>query len=111
MVDALIPGDRDVAARGGAYGLQLAAAPIFGVMALLTALSGGDGSDMLCRSMHGPSILNGMIPMYLLMCAFHLAPWITLIARLRPGQRNRSGLAKAKMRHRSNEAVSEGCLE
>src|SRR5262249_31449696 len=59
--------------------LSLAAAPTFAVMALLTGLSGG-GADMLCSAMHA-SPLGGMMPMYLLMSAFHLAPWLRLIGR------------------------------
>ena len=47
-------------------------------MALVTGLL-GDG-DPLCSSAHMSS-LGGMAPMYLLMSAFHLAPWLKLIAR------------------------------
>jgi hypothetical protein len=46
-------------------------------MALLTAVSGG-GSP-LC-SMASASPLTGMVPMYLLMSAFHLPPWLKLIS-------------------------------
>ena len=41
-------------------------------MALLTALGGGGPLDMLCGADASP--LTGMIPMYLLMSAFHAAP-------------------------------------
>jgi hypothetical protein len=58
--------------------LSLAAAPTFALMALLTALSGAATPDMLCSAMH-VSPLGGMVPMYLLMSAFHLAPWLRLI--------------------------------
>jgi hypothetical protein len=58
--------------------LSLAAAPTFAVMALLTALL-GTAPDMLCSAMHA-SPLGGMVPMYLLMSAFHLAPWLRLIS-------------------------------
>lgn len=58
--------------------LYLAAAPTFAVMALLTAFPGGS-SDALC----GASPLSGMVPMYLLMSAFHLAPWLKLISHRR----------------------------
>lgn len=63
------------AALGVADWLHLAAAPAFALMALLTGLS---GADMLCGA---ASPLGGMVPMYLLMSAFHLPPWLKLIAR------------------------------
>jgi len=59
--------------------LCLAAAPTFMVMALLTAAF--DGQGMRCMSGPGASMLSGMVPMYLLMAAFHLAPWLRLISR------------------------------
>jgi hypothetical protein len=65
------------AARGAASGLYLAAAPTFATMALLTGILGP--ADPLCSSASG-SPLGGMVPMYLLMSAFHLAPWLKLIA-------------------------------
>jgi hypothetical protein len=65
--------------------LYLAAAPIFAVMALLTGLGGGS-PDALC-SIAGASPLSGMAPMYLLMSAFHLAPWLKLISHRRNGAR------------------------
>ena len=69
---------QEVAARGAAEWLSLAAAPIFAGMALLTALSGLP--DMICAS---ASPLNGMAAMYGLMSAFHLAPWLKLISHHR----------------------------
>jgi hypothetical protein len=63
--------------------LSLAAAPTFAVMALLTVFGVGS-PDALC-SMAGASPLGGMVPMYLLMSAFHLAPWLKLISRRRSG--------------------------
>jgi hypothetical protein len=59
--------------------LSLAAAPTFAVMALFTAMAGRGASDILCSADASP--LGGMIPMYLLMSAFHSAPWLRLIAR------------------------------
>ncbi len=59
--------------------LSLAAAPTFAIMALLTCMFGG-ASDMLCSAAHA-SPLGGMMPMYLLMSAFHLTPWLRLIRR------------------------------
>ena len=62
---------------GPADWLYLAAAPTFAIMALLTAMLGG-GSP-LC-SIASASPLTGMVPMYLLMSAFHLPPWLRLIS-------------------------------
>ena len=82
-----IPEDNgNAAALGAADILYLAAAPTFAVMALLTCVMGGGPADVLC-SIAGASPLSGMVPMYLLMSAFHLAPWLKLIARRRNGVR------------------------
>ena len=62
--------------------LGLAATPTFAGMALLAAAPGGASMDMLCSGGHG-SPLTGMVPMYLLMSAFHAAPWLKLIAARR----------------------------
>ncbi len=62
--------------------LYLAAAPTFAIMALLTSVLGGGSPDALCS---GASPLSGMVPMYLLMSAFHLAPWLKLISSRRSG--------------------------
>ena len=67
----------NVIALGAANWLSLAAAPTFAIMALLTAVLGGE-PDALCAAMQGTSPLTGMVPMYLLMSAFHLAPWLKL---------------------------------
>lgn len=72
-------GRRGSAAPALAGWLGLAAAPTFAAMALFTWASGGD-ADMIC-SMHAMSPLSGMAPMYLLMSAFHLSPWLKLAAR------------------------------
>jgi hypothetical protein len=40
--------------------------------------------DMVCSAGHGPS-LTGMVPMYMLMSAFHSAPWLKLISGRRSG--------------------------
>jgi len=58
--------------------LSLAATPTFAIMALLTWLFGAGAPDMLCSTAHA-SPLGGMVPMYLWMSAFHLAPWLRLI--------------------------------
>ena len=59
--------------------LGLAAAPTFAGMALLTCVPDGD-ADMMCSVAHALSPLSGMVPMYVLMSAFHLAPWLKLIS-------------------------------
>jgi hypothetical protein len=64
--------------------LSLAAAPILAMMALLTVVLGGGPVDAIC-SVAGASPLSGMVPMYLLMSAFHLAPWLKLISNWRSG--------------------------
>jgi hypothetical protein len=68
-------------ARGAADWLSLAAAPTFAAMALLSGVFGGGHADMLCATVHEVSPLGGMVQMYLLMSAFHLAPWLKWISR------------------------------
>ncbi len=63
--------------------LCLAATPVFATMAVLTVAFGG-GMSMICSA--SMFSLTGMAPMYLLMAAFHAAPWLRLIA-------NRRGIA------------------
>jgi hypothetical protein len=67
--------------------LSLAAAPIFAIMALLTGALGGGAADMLCSAAHA-SPLSGMLPMYLLMSAFHSAPWLKLLRSRRSAARH-----------------------
>ncbi|HME84137.1 MAG TPA: hypothetical protein VKG91_06185 [Roseiarcus sp.] len=61
--------------------LSLAAAPTFAIMALLTGIHGGSMPDMLCSAARDGSPMTGMVPMYVLMSAFHSAPWLKLISR------------------------------
>jgi hypothetical protein len=72
-------------ALGAADWLYLAAAPTFAIMALLTGVLGGAPPDMSCAAAQHASPLTGMVPMYLLMSAFHSAPWLKLISRRRSG--------------------------
>ena len=65
-------------ARVAADWLGLAAAPAFATMALMTGCLGG-GADPLCSASGHSSLMSGMIPMYLLMSAFHAGPWLRLI--------------------------------
>jgi hypothetical protein len=73
-------GSGNAAARCAADWLCLAAAPTFAAMALLTCVLGGGQPDMLCSGAHDASPLSGMVPMYLLMSAFHSTPWLKLIS-------------------------------
>ena len=77
------------AAPGAAGLLGLAAAPTFTLMALWTWLFSGQ-PDMLCMAMQGSSPMSGMTVMYLLMSAFHAAPWLKLISRRRSRARRSS---------------------
>jgi hypothetical protein len=77
------------AALGAAGWLGLAAAPTFAIMALLTCVLSG-GADMMCPAAQGVSPLSGMAPMYVLMSAFHSAPWLKLISRRRSAGRRPS---------------------
>ena len=81
---AMLSEDGNAAAMGAADFLYLAAAPSFAIMALLTGVPGGGSLDALCS---GASPLSGMVPMYLLMSTFHLAPWLKLISSRRNGVR------------------------
>jgi hypothetical protein len=68
------------AAFGAANWACLAAAPTFAIMALITGVRGGGSHDLLCAAAQDPSPLSGMVFMYMLMSAFHSAPWLKLIA-------------------------------
>ena len=67
---------RNAGALRAANWLALAASPTFAIMALLTGVRGQ--AEILCSAAHA-SPLSGMITMYLLMSAFHAAPWLKLI--------------------------------
>jgi hypothetical protein len=70
--------DKELPARV-ADALRFAAAPTFAVLALLS----GDGADLLCLHASPPPELSlgGMSLMYGVMSAFHLGPWLKLLAR------------------------------
>jgi hypothetical protein len=59
--------------------LSLAAAPTFIAMALLTGIHDAAMPAMICS--HDLWPLTGMVPMYLLMSAFHIGPWLRLLSR------------------------------
>jgi hypothetical protein len=66
--------------HSGAVGwLSLAAAPTFAIMALTTGILGGGPGFMIWPAEHAP-LLDGMVPMYLPMSAFHSPPWLKLIS-------------------------------
>ena len=76
-------GSDSVAVLGAADWLCLAAAPTFAIMALLTGVLGGGQMAMMYSTAPDASPLSGMAAMYLLMSAFHSAPWLRLIFRRR----------------------------
>ena len=73
----------DAVALREADWLCLAAAPTFAIMALFTGVPVGGQPDLLCSAAEPTSPLSGMIPMYLLMSAFHSPPWLKLISSRR----------------------------
>ncbi|WP_298261596.1 hypothetical protein [Bradyrhizobium sp.] len=70
--------DEGVAAPVVTRWLHLAAAPTFAIMALSTLVLDSSAPMALCSSGAG---FGGMAPMYLLMAAFHLGPWLKLLSR------------------------------
>ena len=72
------------ASLGVAEWLGFAATPSFALMAVLTVGHHGSPTDTLCSAAHDGSMLGqmlgGMLPMYVLMSAFHSAPWLKLIS-------------------------------
>jgi hypothetical protein len=69
-------------ASAAAKWLSFAAAPTFLIMALLTIVLDNSLPNAFCTAA-GSLSLGGMAPMYLLMGAFHSAPWLKLISRRR----------------------------
>jgi len=78
-----------VAALVMAKWLHFAASPTFTTMALLTVVFDTGAPTVLCSAGKG-LMLSGMAPMYLLMAAFHLGPWLKLISRRRNVSRHDS---------------------
>jgi hypothetical protein len=77
-------GGKEAADVGSALAraLYLAAMPTFAIMAVLTGVS-GENADMMCQAAHGAWPLGGMVPMYVLMSAFHSGPWLRWISSFR----------------------------
>jgi hypothetical protein len=82
-------GSDKAAALRTADWLCFAATPTFAIMALLAGVLGGGPLDAFCSAAHHGLPLNGMVPMYALMSAFHSAPWLRAIAGWRRGARGR----------------------
>ena len=61
--------------------LNLAAAPAFAVMALVSMVTGDDPSTLVCSTAYGTSWLTGMTSMYVLMSTFHLEAWLRRISK------------------------------
>jgi len=79
--DARIGGEKTAAiVTALSHALYLAATPTFAIMAVLTSV-GGENADMMCSAAHGAWPLSGMVSMYVLMSAFHSAPWLKWILR------------------------------
>ena len=69
----------DGPARAAERWLQLAAAPVFGAMAILAAIDEAGAPAIICA---GAGLApSGMVAMYLLMGLFHLGPWLRRISR------------------------------
>ena len=85
--------------------LSLAAAPTFAIMALLTGVAGGNQANMLCAAGEALSPLSGMAAMYLLMSAFHLAPWLKLVSGRAAGLFQTGGRTALSDRPRNNPAL------
>ena len=90
--------------------LSLVAAPTFAFMAAFTCIvDGGAHETMWSAVSHAPA-LNGMVPMYVLMSAFHCAPWLKLISRWRSGARAagprvRTGISRPFAEQRCSHGV------
>ncbi len=63
--------------------LHFAAAPTFAVMALVTVVLDSGLPNALCSAAGHVMPGGGMAPMYVLMAAFHLVPWLKLISSRR----------------------------
>lgn len=70
--------DTNPTTPGLADWLCLAAAPTFALMALFNCIQNGDAA-ILCMGANA-SPLTSMPVMYLLMSAFHLAPWLRVMS-------------------------------
>ena len=110
LVESDIAQSRQRTEASAARFLSLAATPTFAMMALLTAVHGGSMPDILCSAARDGSPLTGMVPMYLLMSAFHVAPWLRLASGLCGRQSWLSASdgegSSARLEHRSPKSAS-----
>jgi hypothetical protein len=72
-----------LAAHRAADWPSFAAAPTFALMAVVTGVLDSGAHQMWCSAAMPMSPVTGMVPMYALMSAFHLTPWLRLISRTR----------------------------
>lgn len=70
-----------LAALRAADWLSWAAAPTFALMAVVTGIGESGGHQMWCSAATHMSPFTGMVPMYALMSAFHLTPWLRFASR------------------------------
>jgi hypothetical protein len=87
------------AALGAADWVCLAAAPTFATMALTTGVIDAGPHDLLCAATQDASPLSGMAWMYILMSAFHSAPWLKLIPSRRNGAHRSRSASAFESRH------------
>lgn len=69
--------------------LSLAAAPTFASMVVVTGIVDSGAHRTWCSAAMDMSPLTGMVPMYVLMSAFHSTPWLRLISRWAKRRRGR----------------------
>lgn len=93
MSEALAGERADAAARSAADWLSLAAAPMFAIMAMLTATDDGGPAGRLCGAVDRHLSPGGMTLMYVLMSIIHSAAWLKLISRRKAGRRRRGPAA------------------
>jgi hypothetical protein len=98
--DELMGLDRRTATYLGADWLALAAAPSFTIMALLSGVLGAGNMATVCGGAPMSFSFGGMVPMYLLMSAFHSGIWLKLFAEHRAGAQG--------SRRREREALCDG---
>lgn len=77
--------------------LAFAATPTFLLFAIASVLRGADPLASLCSAAGHGSVLTGMTAMYLLMAAFHGAPWLRTLGR-------------RDERHRRERSSEEDCF-